>query len=91
MKQKLNALLLQAPHKDITAINKFITSSCFTSTVQDTLSFIRKMGYEHSLSDTSVYINLIKKQFEKAREKFGDCVEVDFFVMSQALNTLMTS
>lgn len=79
MKTSFNALLALAPHKDITAINKFITSSCFTCTGQDTLSFIRKMGYRFNLSDTSVYIGLVKKQFEEACTKFGDTVEIDFF------------
>ncbi|HDK6067980.1 TPA: hypothetical protein M4Z47_006164 [Klebsiella variicola] len=74
-----NTLLAQAPHKDITAINKFITSSCFTRTGQETLSFIRKMGYRYNLCDTSIYIRLVKEQFEEARRKFGDSVEIDFF------------
>lgn len=79
MKTNFNTLLAQAPHKDITAINKFITSSCFTCTGQETLLFIRKTGYRYSLCDAVLYIKKVKEQFEEACSKFGGSVEVDFF------------
>lgn len=79
MKTNFNTLLAQAPHKDITAINKFITSSCFTCTGQEALLFIRKNGYRCNLSDSTLYIQKVKEQFEEARTKFGNNVEVDFF------------
>lgn len=79
VKDSFDSLLKYPPHKDITAINKFIVTGCFIRTTADILSFIKRSGYNTNLTYTLSYVNLIKSQLSKASKKFGERVEIDFF------------
>lgn len=78
-KISFNTLLSLAPHRDITAVNKFILSSCFTCCTQKLVSYIQRLGYISYPEEARNHIVLIKQQFENAREKFGNEIETDFF------------
>ncbi|EPB4371652.1 Mor transcription activator family protein [Citrobacter freundii] len=78
-KISFNTLLSLAPHKDITAVNKFILSSCFTCNSRKLVSYIQKLGYVSYQEEACNHIALIKKQFEQVQEKFGNEIETDFF------------
>jgi hypothetical protein len=81
IQNSFNQLIKYPPHKDITAINKFITSSCFTRTGKDVLILSVKWDTESNHFVVDEYIKSGKKQFEEAQNKFGDEFDIEFFVM----------
>lgn len=72
-------LLKHPPHKDISAINTFIITGCFTRQTNEVLEFIRRTGYDSDMTSTLHYINFVKKQLKQAVDKFGESIEIDFF------------
>lgn len=72
-------LLEGAPHKDISAANRFIVSSCFTCSVDNLVSFVHRLGYRLGAQLAKEHIVLVKNQFTLATEKFSDKFELDYF------------
>lgn len=79
VKNSFSNLLKSPPHKDITAINKFIVSGCFSRTTPEILEFIKRSGYKSDITSTFHYVKLIKEQLDTAKEKFGQDIEIEFF------------
>lgn len=78
-KQTFKNLMLTPPHNDITAINKFIVSSCFARDICDVMSYIGKMGYACNYNEVSEHVKLIEKQFHAVKHEQGCGCEIDVF------------
>ncbi|MGE0936675.1 Mor transcription activator family protein [Yersinia enterocolitica] len=72
-------LLLCAPHADISKVNKYIVSRCFTCLTDDVVSYVNRLGYIFAAQPAREHVILLKEQFKVASETFGDKFELDYF------------
>ena len=79
VRNSFSRLLKFPPHKDITEINKFIVSGCFTRNASEVFDFIKRQGYNSDITSVYSYIKCIEEQLNTAKAKFGDDLEIDFF------------
>ena len=79
VRNSFSRLLEQAPHKDISAINKFILSGCFTKKTSEVYGFIKRMGYTCNNNVIKKHVELVKSQLAEVQNKFGPEVELEFF------------
>lgn len=79
IQNSFSQLIKYPPHKDITVINKYIITGCFTFKVKDVIDFINKTGYESSHFVVDEYIKSVKTQLDEAQNKLGDEFDIEFF------------